>query len=156
MQLKVGENLYYINTENTSNSNWIRYVRPSETRDKRNITAVVRDKSIYLVTISEIKPGEELRYWTDDGSTLAKKRVEKNNCGGCNLTFAHPIYYRTHCSIFHDARYSLTIRKYHCKVCGQAVLGKDNIVKHAAELHNGQGAYQCQFCQKVSILSSPN
>lgn len=71
-------------------------------------------------------------------------------CGGCNMNFAHPIYYRIHCSIFHDVRYSLTIRKYHCKICGAAILGKENIMKHAAELHNGEGAYQCQFCKKVS------
>lgn len=72
-------------------------------------------------------------------------------CGGCNMTFAHPLYYRTHCSVFHDIRYSLTIRKYHCKVCGIAVLGKENIMRHAAELHNGQGAYQCQFCKKFFL-----
>lgn len=71
-------------------------------------------------------------------------------CGGCNMNFNHPLYYRIHCSVFHDIRYSLTIRKYHCKVCGAAILGKENIMKHAAELHNGQGAYQCQFCKKVS------
>lgn len=67
------------------------------------------------------------------------------------MTFAHPLHYRMHCSVFHDMRYSLTIRKYHCKVCGVAVLGKENIMKHAAELHNGQGAYQCQFCKKVRV-----
>lgn len=73
-------------------------------------------------------------------------------CGGCNMSFTHPIYYRTHCSVFHDVRYSLTIRKYHCKICGEAVLGKENIMKHAAKLHNGQGAYQCQFCKKVNQI----
>lgn len=70
-------------------------------------------------------------------------------CGGCNMNFDHPIYYRIHCSVFHDIRYSLTIRKYHCKICGAAILGKENIMKHASTLHNGQGAYQCQFCKKV-------
>lgn len=67
------------------------------------------------------------------------------------MKFAHPLYYRIHCSVFHDMRYSLTIRKYHCKVCGAAVLGKENIMKHAAELHNGQGAYQCQYCKKFFL-----
>lgn len=51
--------------------------------------------------------------------------------------------------MFHDPGFSLTIRKYHCKVCGAAVLGKENIMKHAEKLHDGKGAYQCQFCQKV-------
>lgn len=37
------------------------------------------------------------------------------------------------------------------KVCGAAVLGKDNIMKHAAELHAGRGAYQCQYCKKFFL-----
>lgn len=57
-----------------------------------------------------------------------------------------------HCTVFHDPNFSLTIRKYHCKVCGTAVLGKENIMKHAAEMHDGKGAYQCQYCKKVSLM----
>lgn len=76
-----------------------------------------------------------------------------SDCGGCNLRFSHPLYYRMHCTVFHDPNFSLTIRKYHCKVCGTAVLGKENIMKHAAEMHNGKGAYQCQYCKKVSLVS---
>ena len=65
------------------------------------------------------------------------------------MRFSHPLYYRIHCTVFHDPKFSLTIRKYHCKICGLAVLGKDNIVKHAQAEHDGKGAYQCQFCKKV-------
>lgn len=67
------------------------------------------------------------------------------------MRFAHPLYYRTHCAVFHDPFHSLTIRKYHCKICGEAVMGKENIMKHAADLHEGRGAYQCQYCHKVRI-----
>lgn len=73
------------------------------------------------------------------------------DCGGCNLRFNHPLHYRTHCSVFHDPGFSLTIRKYHCKVCGVAVLGKENIMKHAEKLHEGKGAYQCQYCRKYFL-----
>lgn len=73
------------------------------------------------------------------------------DCGGCNLRFDHPIHYRTHCSVFHDPGFSLTIRKYHCKICGAAVLGKENIMKHAEKLHEGKGAYQCQYCKKFFL-----
>lgn len=41
------------------------------------------------------------------------------------------------------------------QVCGLAVLGKENIMRHAAEQHEGRGAYQCQYCKKVSICTSP-
>lgn len=73
------------------------------------------------------------------------------DCGGCNLRFEHPLHYRTHCSVFHDPGFSLTIRKYHCKICGVAILGKDNIMKHAEKLHDGKGAYQCQYCKKFFL-----
>ncbi|KAK5642149.1 hypothetical protein RI129_008316 [Pyrocoelia pectoralis] len=141
----------YINTENLDESNWIRFVRPAPTRDERNVIAISRNCELFLISTKEICAGEELMYWQDDLLSTTKKKMEKTTCGGCNMTFSHPLYYRTHCSIFHDVRYSLTIRKYHCKVCGVAVLGKENIMKHAAELHNGQGAYQCQFCKKFFL-----
>ena len=73
------------------------------------------------------------------------------DCGGCNVRFSHPLHYRMHCTVFHDLQFSLTIRKYHCKVCGLAVLGKENIVKHATTEHDGKGAYQCQYCKKVIV-----
>lgn len=44
------------------------------------------------------------------------------------------------------------------QVCGLAVLGKENIMRHAAEQHEGRGAYQCQYCKKVRfgmILHGP-
>lgn len=73
------------------------------------------------------------------------------DCGGCNIKFDHPLFYRTHCSVFHDPGHSLTIRKYHCKVCAVAILGKANIMRHALEQHDGKGAYQCQFCKKYFL-----
>lgn len=150
-EINNGDSPTYINTENVEEANWMRFVRPSPTRELRNVTLISKDDSLYLVTVKRITVGEELLYWQDDVSSSNKKKMEKTSCGGCNMTFLHPLYYRIHCSVFHDVRYSLTIRKYHCKVCGVAVLGKENIMKHAIELHNGQGAYQCQFCKKFFL-----
>lgn len=67
------------------------------------------------------------------------------------MHFEHPLHYRTHCSVFHDPGFSLTIRKYHCKICGVAVLGKENIMKHAEKLHDGKGAFCCQYCRKFFL-----
>ncbi|KAJ8941341.1 hypothetical protein NQ318_004785 [Aromia moschata] len=119
-------------------------------KDEKNLIVISREKSLYFVSVAAIKSGDELLYWQDSPFSSSKKKMEKTTCG-CNMVFSHPHYYRIHCSIFHDLRYSLTLRKYHCKVCGVAVLGKENIMKHAAELHNGQGAYQCQFCKKFFL-----
>nr|XP_022920311.1 uncharacterized protein LOC111428853 [Onthophagus taurus] len=141
----------YLNTEDLHLSNWARFVRPAPSRESRNLCVIAKEGLLYFFSVRDVKEGEELMYWQDGGSVCKKNKVEKTNCGGCNMNFGHPIYYRIHCNIFHDVRYSLTIRKYHCKVCGAAVLGKENIMKHASELHNGQGAYQCQFCKKFFL-----
>lgn len=137
------------------------------------MSVIIVEDNLYLVSLKELNVGEELLYWQDTFDSGNKKKTEKKVektgkncdfinynilskhiktilvCGGCNMTFKHPLYYKVHCSVFHDLRYSLAIRKYHCKVCGAAILGKENIRKHAAEQHNGKGAYQCQFCKKV-------
>ncbi|XP_063238994.1 uncharacterized protein LOC134540265 [Bacillus rossius redtenbacheri] len=142
----------YVSTLDPQSSNWVRYVRPAPVRALRNVVPVAHGGGLYLVTLASLEPGEELLYWLDDSSTSwARKKMEKTNCGGCNLRFSHPLYYRLHCTVFHDPNFSLTIRKYHCKVCGTAVLGKENIMKHAAEMHDGKGAYQCQFCKKFFL-----
>ncbi|XP_058791134.1 uncharacterized protein LOC131664226 [Phymastichus coffea] len=143
----------YISTTNPLKSNWIRYIRPSETEDSKNVNIVKKNDQLFIITCKMLKAGTELIYWLDSysDSWTRKNKMDKMNCGGCNLKFSHPIYYRLHCCIFHDTNYSLTIRKYHCKVCGAAVLGKDNIMKHAAQFHAGRGAYQCQYCKKFFL-----
>ncbi|XP_055844597.1 uncharacterized protein LOC129910994 isoform X2 [Episyrphus balteatus] len=141
-----------ISCDDPNTSNWLRFIRPALSYEERTANLVSLDRQAYLVTCRELKAGFELLYWSDDCNTMwRKKHTEKINCGGCNLKFEHPLFYRTHCSVFHDPSFSLTIRKYHCKVCGEAVLGKDNIMKHAAEMHEGKGAYQCQFCNKFFL-----
>ncbi|XP_014217302.1 uncharacterized protein LOC106645860 [Copidosoma floridanum] len=152
-EVDVNNKTSYISTTNPLASNWIRYVRPSENKEDRNVVVVQRNGELFLVTTKSLNTGTELMYWSDSNTTnwARKNKMDKTNCGGCNLNFTHPIYYRLHCCIFHDMNFSLTIRKYHCKVCGQAVLGKENIMKHAAQLHEGQGAYQCQYCKKFFL-----
>lgn len=166
-----GNKSIFISMENKNNSNWMRFLRPAPTRELRNLTLVCVDGIVFFVTCTEIDVGCELLYWSDEiNSAWDKKKIERtskfselpfdnpfiyicffyiSDCGGCNLKFDHPLYYRTHCSVFHDPSFSLTIRKYHCKVCSTAVLGKENIMKHAAQMHEGKGAYQCQYCKKV-------
>ncbi|KAK3924394.1 PR domain zinc finger protein 4 [Frankliniella fusca] len=147
-----GKNPFYLNTEDPQKSNWLRYMRPAPERDDRNITLTIQNKQLYFVSIIDIPEGGELLYWADDHiSSWSKKKNLKSSCGGCNMRFAHPLYYRTHCAVFHDPAHSLTIRKYHCKVCGEVVMGKENIMKHAADLHEGRGAYQCQYCHKFFL-----
>ncbi|XP_066259483.1 uncharacterized protein [Euwallacea similis] len=144
----------YINTEDPQISNWVRFVRPAPTRAERNLSVVIADDSLFFINLEALNAGDELLYWQDTFVGNNKKKGERTVCGGCNMTFQHPLYYKVHCSLFHDTRYSLAIRKYHCKVCGAAILGKENIRKHATEQHNGKGAYQCQYCKKFFLRLS--
>ncbi|XP_055680909.1 uncharacterized protein LOC129788688 [Lutzomyia longipalpis] len=142
----------FLSLENKNDSNWMRYIRPAASRDLRNLSLVCVNKMVFFVTTTDILEGCELLYWSDNiNSAWGRKKIEKMNCGGCNIKFDHPLFYRTHCSVFHDPSFSLTIRKYHCKICSIAVLGKENIMKHAAQMHDGKGAYQCQFCKKFFL-----
>ncbi|XP_059474897.1 uncharacterized protein LOC132196348 [Neocloeon triangulifer] len=143
---------FYLSTIGKDHSNWLRYIRPAPSREKRNVAAIVRNGKLFFVTLNIILPGTELLFWLESAASgWSKKKMERTNCGGCNLKFSNSLYYRIHCSVFHDPNFSLTIRKYHCKVCGLSVLGKENIMKHAAEQHGGKGAYQCQFCKKFFL-----
>ncbi|XP_054286559.1 uncharacterized protein LOC129002634 [Macrosteles quadrilineatus] len=142
----------YLTTSDPNESNWLRYVHPAATRSKRNLEVVLSNHQLVFVTTSAISEGEELFFWAENtNNAWSHKKLNKTKCGGCNLSFSHTLYYRLHCTVFHDPSFSLTVRKYHCKVCGCSVLGKENIVKHAAEKHNGKGAYQCQFCNKFFL-----
>ena len=62
------------------------------------------------------------------------------DCGGCNMKFSHPLYYRMHCSVFHDPNYSLTIRKYHCKVGARAGSDPRHAHRSATFCHPDQAA----------------
>ncbi|XP_075225747.1 uncharacterized protein LOC142326900 [Lycorma delicatula] len=142
----------YISTQDSDYSNWLRWLRPAPVREARNLAPIQNNSKLYFITTVSVTEGEELLYWTDHiSSAWSNKKMTKTNCGGCNLRFSHPIYYRRHCAVFHDPKFSLTIRKYHCKVCGLSVLGKENIMKHAADEHDGKGAYQCQYCKKFFL-----
>ena len=68
------------NTENKNQSNWMRYLRPSRQRDQRNVVLVHRNEQIYFVSCTDIDPGCELLYWSDDcNSAWGKKKIEKTS-----------------------------------------------------------------------------
>ncbi|XP_037074288.1 histone-lysine N-methyltransferase MECOM-like [Pollicipes pollicipes] len=139
----------FLDTIDPASSNWFRLLRPAPTRAERTVAVLTRGRCLFAVTTCDLAPDQELLYWQDDpGNTWQRKNMLKNSCGGCNLKFEHPLFYRRHCSLFHEPGTPLTIRKYYCKVCGEAVLGRQKLLRHALEQHGGAGAYQCQHCGK--------
>lgn len=67
----------YVNTEDLQSSNWIRFIRPAPTREERNLSVIIKEKHLYLVSIKSINPGDELLYWQDTFITNRKKENEK-------------------------------------------------------------------------------
>ncbi|KAG5328879.1 PRDM4 protein, partial [Acromyrmex heyeri] len=115
----------YISTTDPLKSNWIRYIRPADTKEKRSLAVIAKHGQLYFVATKNIALGMELTYWVESQSSTwtRKNKINKTN-------------------------FSLSLS---LSVCGATVLGKDNIMKHAAELHEGRGAYQCQYCKKFFL-----
>jgi predicted amidohydrolase len=62
-------------------SNWIRYVRPAETKDNRNVAVINKNGELFLVTSKSLIAGTELTYWSDSQSTswTRKNKIDKTS-----------------------------------------------------------------------------
>ena len=71
----------YISTTNPITSNWIRYVRPAETKDDRNVAIISKNGELSLVTSKNLAAGTELTYWSDSQSTAwtRKNKIDKTS-----------------------------------------------------------------------------
>lgn len=68
----------YYSLDDENNSNWLRYIRPANTKSERNVAVVISDKNVFFVTSATIEEGDELVYWSDDcNSSWGKKKIEK-------------------------------------------------------------------------------
>ncbi|KAF6203087.1 hypothetical protein GE061_003501 [Apolygus lucorum] len=153
----------YLSTSDPEKSNWIRWLCPAPTRHDRNVVPLEREGKLYFVTTAPIDSGSEMYFWAEMNGPWASKKMERTSCGGCNLQFEHPMYYRTHCAVFHEASLSLTVRKYHCKVCDLAevlhefqcrdclkILGsRAALQRHTKEVHKRPSGVSCSKCSKT-------
>ena len=70
----------YVSTTNPEKSNWVRYIRPAQTRKQRNVATIFKDDSLYFVSCRNISKGEEILYWTDDPELVwTKKKADKKS-----------------------------------------------------------------------------
>lgn len=71
----------YISTTDPLKSNWIRYIRPAETKEKRSAAVIIKQGQIYLVTTQSIISGMELTYWVDSQSSAwtRKNKIDKTS-----------------------------------------------------------------------------
>lgn len=71
----------YISTTDPLKSNWIRYIRPAETKEKRSVAVITRHGQLHLVTTQNILSGMELTYWADSQSSAwtRKNKIDKTS-----------------------------------------------------------------------------
>ena len=58
------------------------------------------------------------------------------------MRFEHPLFYRRHCSLYHEPDAPLTVRKYYCKVCiirGYCDMGNKKRTKEKTERGRERG-----------------
>lgn len=68
----------YFSTEDENTSNWLRFVRPAQVRDIRNVAMIEQDGNIYMVTTMDIEEGCEIIYWSDEcNSAWKRKKINK-------------------------------------------------------------------------------
>jgi hypothetical protein len=86
---------FYLSTLSKDHSNWLRYMRPAPTREKRNVAAIVRNGRLYFVTLNIILPGTELLFWLEcAASGWSKKKMERTS------EFPFPRYILQSCNKF--------------------------------------------------------
>jgi hypothetical protein len=61
--LKSGRLIHWIDCNDKSNSNWLRYVNFAVTPDKQNLIAYQCEDNIYYKTCCDIRPKTELLVW---------------------------------------------------------------------------------------------
>lgn len=92
-QVDCNDKTMYISTTNPLTSNWMRYVRPAENRDDRNVVLINRNGQLFLVTNKSLVAGTELTYWSDSQSTAwaRKNKIDKtsNNLNQFLLSFSN-------------------------------------------------------------------
>lgn len=71
----------YVSTTNPLKSNWIRYIRPAETKEERSVAVITKQGELHLVTTQNIISGMELTYWADSQSSAwtRKNKVDKTS-----------------------------------------------------------------------------
>lgn len=55
----------------------MRFIRPAPAREERNLSVIIVEGSLYLVSLKELVLGEELLYWQDTFDSGNKKKIEK-------------------------------------------------------------------------------
>ena len=137
----VGKTVWYIDGEDLTEANWLRYVNCARHENEQNLVAYQYKGRIYYRSFKVIYPGDELLVYY--GDQYAKQL-------GIVVT-AKPDETETEREVVTNVRVYRKPdkdRPYKCTECSNSYTYKRNLTTHS-RLHSGANLSRCEFCTKV-------
>ena len=137
----VGKTVWYIDGEDLTQSNWLRYVNCARHEDEQNLVAYQYKGRIYYRSYKVILPGEELLVYY--GDQYAKQLGIEETVNPVETVTEREVV--TGVRVY---RRKDKDRPYKCTQCNSSYTSKGNLATHS-RLHTGVNLHRCEVCPKV-------
>lgn len=147
--VKQAPTIFNIHTQKSSSSTSTKHCSKSKEENRticsKNTNKVSRRKE--KVETKNTKIPETKSLWlpkklpTEESQTISDKKLSKNKCISCNVSFKTARNLNNHLSAHKQER------KLICELCGARYRHKAGLDNHVA-IHEGQSKFQCDICSK--------
>lgn len=162
----------FIDTRKTSESNWIRFLKPeypTKETPNYNVQRVTLEEEIYFITTRDIQPGEELFFRAIEppfrvyynishlskASAVCQQYPCKKKKESATVDLENHVYYVRHAYLNHPCRpgVSKIAGIYNCNLCKEDYFDLMNYQNHMKEKHGDmkqpEPVVTCYFCKKL-------
>ena len=166
-----GKSVWYIDGEDLTKANWLRYVNCARHEDEQNLIAFQFKGRIYYRTYKAVSAGEELLvYYGDEyarqlgieqldasdkpvataieksaevSSRLYKPQIKNRpfKCTECSCSYSHKGNLTKH------SRIHTGVNLHRCELCPKIFTHKTNLITHI-RTHTGEKPFRCTTCDK--------
>ncbi|KAI6661891.1 60 kDa SS-A/Ro ribonucleoprotein-like [Oopsacas minuta] len=166
-----GKAVWYIDGEDLTRANWMRYVNCARHEDEQNLVAFQFKGRIYYRTYKVVNPGDELLvYYGDqyakhlgigqfdniDIKTVENPPIEMSTetrlykpnrkdkpfkCSECNCS------YSSRMTLIAHSRIHTGVNLHECEVCNKVFISKTKLTVHI-RTHTGEKPFKCIICDK--------
>uniref|UniRef100_G3WDY1 PR/SET domain 16 n=1 Tax=Sarcophilus harrisii TaxID=9305 RepID=G3WDY1_SARHA len=164
----LGNEKFCVETNQTGNGNWLKYIRVACSRDDQNLAVCQINEQIYYKVIKNIEPGEELLLYMKEGAyslgTMPPNLEEDRTfrCEECDELFQSKLDLRRHkkytCNSVNTLYETLNeeIKQegvsdgqiHECKDCERMFPNKYSLEQHMI-IHTEEREYKCDQCPKA-------
>ncbi|XP_031817427.1 histone-lysine N-methyltransferase PRDM16 [Sarcophilus harrisii] len=165
---ELGNEKFCVETNQTGNGNWLKYIRVACSRDDQNLAVCQINEQIYYKVIKNIEPGEELLLYMKEGAyslgTMPPNLEEDRTfrCEECDELFQSKLDLRRHkkytCNSVNTLYETLNeeIKQegvsdgqiHECKDCERMFPNKYSLEQHMI-IHTEEREYKCDQCPKA-------